>query len=379
VVTPVRDAAGRVASAVAVARDVTASYRAERELREGEARWRAIMQSAVDGIIMIDRRGRIQSFSTGAERLFGYRADEAIGRNVSILMPAPYAAEHDHYLKRYQDTHERRIIGIGREVTGLRKDGTTFPIHLSVAEASIEGEIRFIGIVRDLTDRVAIEHRLREESGLARIGELAAVLAHEIRNPLAAVSGAIQMLGAQLPPESEDQEIVSEVLTRITGLSELMNDLLLYARPPTPQLTSVDLAELSNDVTTIFRADPHWQGLTVRMIGQAQPAEADPQLLKMAMENLLQNAAQAMAGRGVLTLQLADAAGQVHLDVLDTGGGIPLDIQAKIFEPFFTTKATGTGLGLATVRRIVESFGGNVRILSSSPEGTAMRVSLKPA
>jgi PAS domain S-box-containing protein len=377
VVSPIRDEQGRVVRALAVGRDLTAQHRIERERRAGDARWRAIVESAVDGIVVIDRRGRIEFFNPAAERLFGFRRAEVLDHNVSMLMPMPYAAEHDHYIKRYQDTREAKIIGIGREVTGLRKDGTTFPMHLSVAEASIEGEVKFVGIIRDLTDRVAMESRLREESGLARIGELAAVLAHEVRNPLAAISGAIQMIGDQLPATSEDREIVSEVLTRINGLSNLMNDLLLYARPPKPQPTSVDLAELAADVRTVFRADPERQGLDIRIEGRADPVEVDPQLLKIALENLLQNAAHATGGTGILTIRFERANGRVHLDVIDRGSGIPADIQGQVFQPFFTTKARGTGLGLATVRRIVESLGGDVRILDSSTEGTIMRVSLQ--
>ena len=200
-VWPIRDHAGQVVGASVLARDLTAQRRAERAQRGSEARWRAIIESAVDGIILIDRRGRIEFFNPAAERLFGYRADEVIGRNVSMLMPSPYADEHDHYLKRYLMTGERHIIGIGREVTGRRKDGSDVPgPPVGRPSSTLDGETKFTGIVRDLTDRVRLEKKLREESGLVRVGELAAVLAHEIKNPLAAVSGAIQMLSEHMSP-----------------------------------------------------------------------------------------------------------------------------------------------------------------------------------
>src|SRR6185503_17403593 len=133
-----------------------------------------------------------------AERLFRYTEAQVVGRNVNMLMPSPFHEEHAGYLKRYLSTGERRIIGIGREVTGLRQDGTTFPLHLSVGELSLGGEPKFTGILHDLSARVRMEEQLREQAALARLGEMAAVIAHEIKNPLAGVRGAIQVIGGRL-------------------------------------------------------------------------------------------------------------------------------------------------------------------------------------
>ena len=143
------------------------------------------------------------AFNHGAERLFGYRALDAIGHNVNMLMPSPYHEEHDAYLARYLETGVQKIIGIGREVTGLRNDGTTFPIHLSVGEMAVEGERKFTGIIHDLSARTRIEEQLREQTALARLGEMAAVIAHEVKNPLAGVRGAIQVIGTRLPKDSQ--------------------------------------------------------------------------------------------------------------------------------------------------------------------------------
>lgn len=375
-ITPVADAEGRVIGAVAVGRDITEQRRADFALRRSEARWRAVIDSAVDGILVIDRRGRLESFNPAAERLFGYRAEEVLGQNVSILMPEPYATEHDGYLRRYLETRDPRIIGSGRDVTGRRRDGSTFPLHLSVAEASIEGETKFTGIVRDLTDRVAMEVQLRHESGLARIGELAAVLAHEVKNPLAAVSGAIQMLAGLLPPEGEEQRVVEEVLQRIDGLSNLMSDLLLYARPPQPSIMPIDVAELLQSVVSFLKADPAWQGVDVALDGKPARIAADPHLVKIALQNLLMNAMQAMRGRGTIGVIVSEVGHMAHVDVVDSGPGMSAAVQARVFTPFFTTKARGTGLGLATVRRIAESHSGAVSILRTSASGTAMRLSI---
>jgi two-component system sensor kinase FixL len=333
---PVQEPDGRVVGAVITTRDMTAQRRAERALGRSEARWRAIVDSALDAIVLINRHGRIESFNPAACRMFGYTAEEVIGRNVSVLMPEPYASEHDHYLRRYQMTGERRILGIGREVTGRRKDGTRFPAHLTVGELAFEGEPFYTGIVRDLTERVSLETRLREESGLVRLGELAAVLAHEVKNPLAAVSGAVQMLGEHLTGE-EDREIVQEILRRLEGLGSLMTDLLIYARPPRPRMSEVDVTGLMKALIAFFASDPAWRDLRVTVHGALDGLRADPELLKVAFQNLLLNAAQAMHGRGDITVTLQQSNDIAHLDVSDSGPGIPPEVREKLFTPFFTT------------------------------------------
>jgi PAS domain S-box-containing protein len=374
-VSPMRDAGANVAGVVVTVRDQTAQRRTERNLRSSEARGRAIIEGAVDAIILIDRHGGIEAFNPAAERLFGYTSDEVLGRNVSMLMPEPVAAEHDHYLRRYAMTGERHIIGVGREVTAKRRDGTTFPAHLSVAELSIEGEVKFTGIVRDLTERVRLEVKLREESGLVRLGELAAVLAHEVKNPLAAVSGAIQVLSARLPL-AEDREIAGEVLRRLDALSAMMSDLLLYARPPKPRLAPVQIGDLIDGLIAFMRHDRNWSDLHMRMEGTAPAVFADAELLKVALQNLLVNAAQAMDTRGDILVRLGSDGGAVHIDVVDCGTGIAPDILPRLFTPFFTTKARGTGLGLPTVRRIAEAHGGRVEVVSSDAGGTHVRFTL---
>jgi two-component system sensor kinase FixL len=373
--SPIRDADGRGSAAVLLARDLTAQRRAEQALRRSEERWRSIIETAVDAIVLINRRGTIEFINPAAERIFGYPAPEVVGRNVSMLMPEPYASEHDHYLRRYQMTGDRRIIGIGREVRARRKDGTTLPVHLSVAELTVDGETKFTGIVRDLTERVGLEVRIREESGLVRIGELAAVLAHEVKNPLAAVSGAVQMLSDHLTAP-EDQEIVQEILRRLDGLGALMTDLLLYARPPRPKPQAIDVMELLRALTAFLKVDPAWHDVTVDVHGTARPVWADPELLKVVFQNLLLNAAQAMQFQGAIRIDLHQIGNTAFIDVHDAGPGIPPEVRSKLFTPFFTTKARGTGLGLATVRRIVESHRGKVEVFQSGREGTTMRVVL---
>src|SRR5262245_39963670 len=184
--------------------DLSSRVAIEDALRKSEERLRSIVESAVDGIVVIDDRGLIQAFSPSAERLFGYTRDEAIGRNVSMLMPSPDREQHAGYVRHYIETGEQKVIGIGREVIAVKKDGTRFPVHLSVGEIVSEGKRSFTGILHDLTDRVALEQRLAEQKSLAKLGEMAAVVAHEVKNPIAGIRGALQVITSRMPADQRD-------------------------------------------------------------------------------------------------------------------------------------------------------------------------------
>src|SRR5436190_6154210 len=244
-------------------------------LRLSDARWRAVVDAAVDGIIVIDSRGRIEAFNAAAEKMFGYAESELIGQNIKVLMPEPYRSQHDGYLDHHLTTGERKIIGIGRAVNGLRRDGQAFPVHLSVGEFEIDGEKHFTGILHDLSRRTELEERLREASALARLGEMAAVIAHEVRNPLAAVRGAIQVIGSRLPAATDDAAIVKEVLARIDGLNDLIQDLLVFARPPAPKPARVDLHALLGSVISLLKRDPALGDLDFSVSGEVPHALAD--------------------------------------------------------------------------------------------------------
>ena len=356
--------------------DLSARVRLEEQLRASEARWRSIVESAVDGIVVIDSKGHIEAFNPAAERLFGYAEREVIGQNVNMLMPSPYQEEHDGYLARYLTTGVRKIIGIGREVTGRHRDGTRFPVHLSVGEMSVNGERKFTGILHDLSVRIEMEERLREQTALARLGEMAAVIAHEVKNPLAGIRGAIQVIGGRLPKDSKDAAVVKEIVNRIDALNELMKDLLLFARPPQPRPTVVDVAALIRTTADLLSGDPTLKGIAVEIEGAVPPLPADAELLKIVFQNLLMNGAQAMQGRGAIHVMLEPVNGVCRVTVRDSGPGIPADVRERIFTPFFTTKARGTGLGLPTAKRIVEAHGGSIAVDCPPGGGTTVEVGL---
>jgi two-component system sensor kinase FixL len=356
--------------------DLSSRVTLEERLRASEARWRSVIDSAVDGVIVIDVTGCIESFNPAAERLFGYTEAEVLGKNVNVLMPSPYHEEHDGYMSRYLTTGEKKIIGIGREVKGLRRDGTTFPLRLSVGEMNVNGERKFTGIVADLSARVRMEEQLREQTSLARLGEMAAVIAHEVKNPLAGIRGAIQVIGGRLPKESKDAAVVKEILNRIDTLNELIKDLLLFARPPHPRPLPVDLAGLVRMTADLLAGDPALTGIAIHINGAAPPVMADAELLKIVFQNLLVNSAQAMQGRGDIRVTLQPVNGVLRVTVRDAGPGISADVLERIFTPFFTTKARGTGLGLATAKRIVEAHAGRIAIDSAPGGGTTVTVEL---
>lgn len=343
------------------------------------ARWRAIIDAAVDGIIVIDSRGRIEAFNAAAERMFGYAEAEVVGQNVSVLMPEPHRARHDGYIGHHLETGEKKIIGIGRAVNGMRRDGQVFPLHLSVGEFEIDGQMHFTGILHDLSRRAELEERLREATALARLGEMAAVIAHEVKNPLAAVRGAVQVIGTRLPPQTNDGAIINEILARLDGLNDLIQDLLVFARPPAPKPVRTDLGRLVESVVEMLNRDPAFRDLGVTIEGKVPHARADANLLTVALQNLLINAGQAQQGRGTVRVTLHAEPDALGIRIADEGPGIPAEIRADLFRPFKTTKARGTGLGMATAKRLIESQGGTIAVECPPAGGTVVTLTIPAA
>jgi len=294
-------------------------------------------------------------------------------------MPEPDRSQHDGYLEHFLRTGEKKIIGIGRAVTARRADGQRFPVHLSVGEFEIDGEKHFTGILHDLTPRAELEERLREATALARLGEMAAVIAHEVRNPLAAVRGAVQVIGSRLPPTTNDAAIIKEIIARIDGLNDLIQDLLVFARPPAPKPSRHDLRSLIGAVATLLKGDPAMRDLEITIDGDLPPAWADANLITIALQNLLINAAQAQQCRGTIQVNLRPAGGSHRIEIVDHGPGIPAEIRNDLFRPFKTTKARGTGLGMATARRLLESQGGTIAVECPRSGGTVITLTIPAA
>jgi two-component system sensor kinase FixL len=344
-------------------------------LRKSEERLRSIVESAVDAIVVIDDRGLIQAFNPSAERLFGYTISEVMGQNVNMLMPSPDHERHDGYLQHYLTTGEHRIIGIGREVTGLKKNGTRFPVHLSVGEMKSEGKRSFTGILHDLSDRVALEQRLIEQKSLAKLGEMAAVVAHEVKNPIAGIRGALQVITSRMPVEQRDRAILLDIITRLDALDRIVQDMLMFARPRALRQEAITLGALIGDTASMIERDPGMVNLEISVTGATDIA-GDRELLQVVFQNILMNAAQAMEGQGRIDVTIADLDGLCRVSVADHGPGMPEEVQQKAFDAFFTTKHRGTGLGLPIAKRVVEAHGGTIHIDTPPDGGTTISVEL---
>ncbi|MFN8061289.1 MAG: PAS domain S-box protein [Vicinamibacterales bacterium] len=473
-------------------------------LERAEALNQSLIETAVDGIVVINATGQIELFNSSAERLFGYSKDEALGRNVTLLMPLAYGERHDDYLTSYLSTGERRIIGIGREVEGRHRSGRTFPIWLSVSEMTVGGERKFTGIVHDLTERrraetesrlqrerfdlaargavdglvewdfesrepflseraytligrrpdkftptiesvvaaihpedrepVAealahhlkdrtpfnVEFRLRTGSGdyrwfhssgqaiwnddgqplrmagsivdisrrreaeealrqqatLVQLGQMAAVVAHEVRNPIAGVRGVIDVLVKRRPPGDPERAIMLEMASRLVALDQLVEDLLVFARPKAISLGQTSLLSVLASAASVIRSTPDFDGVELTLPTEDAQLVADADVLGRAFLNILINAAQAMQGRGRIVVSATRDAKSMRVTVADTGPGMPPHVQEHLFEPFFTTKKRGTGLGLLVTRRAITQHGGALEIESTVGVGTRVHVRL---
>lgn len=345
-------------------------------LETSEAMYQAVAETIVDGLVVIDRAGTIAWTNRATQQMFGYEAAELAGRNVSMLMTSADSSHHDGYLRRYLATGERRIIGIGRQVTGRRKDGSEFPLSLAVGETMVDGERRFTGILRDLSEAKRLEQLLQERQTLARIGELAAVVAHEVRNPLAAIRGVVEVIQTRFPDDSSDRKVLGDLLTRVDSLDHLVGDLLVYARPTPPVFRQAPVLGLVRDTASLVANDPAATPLTFEVAGEDAELRLDPAQMGRAVLNLMTNAAQAMRHQGVVRVTGTRAGSRYRLTFSDDGPGMPADVAARCLEPFFTTKTRGTGLGLPIARRVVEEHGGTFTITTTPGVGTEVTIDL---
>lgn len=332
------------------------------------ARLKSIVETAVDGIITIDERGTVESFNAAAERIFDYTADEVIGRNVSMLMPAPYHQEHDDYLRRYTSTGEARIIGIGREVTGRRRDATTFPMRLSVGEFWLEGRRLFTGIVHDLTQEKRAEERALQAERLAAVGQMITVLTHESRNLLQLCQANLELLDMEISDRPEAIKIASRIQQAQDRLTHLFGDLREYAAPIHLEREPYHLGRLVGQVLDELTSTYDDRQIQLQEVAHEvdQRCSIDPFRMHQVFRNLLENSIVACRDPVEISVLWSSAVcgdrPALEIAVRDNGPGLSPAQKQVVFEPFFTTKRNGTGLGLAISRRIVEAHGGRIAI-----------------
>jgi PAS domain S-box-containing protein len=388
VVAPAIDAQGRVTGARCSVRDLADRKSAERGLREREAMLRGIVDSAADAIVAIDAQGAIRSFNPAAQRTFGYELEEVLGRNVKLLMPQPFCDEHDGYLRRYAATGVRHIIGLGRELIGIRKDGTTFPMELTISEAvTAEGSL-FTGIVRDISTRRRMEEEFRRAQKMEVVGRLASGIAHDFNNLLAGIIGCSGQVLRSLEPGHPATESVNEIKCAAERGAALSRELLNFGRPKSGAAVPVRLNDVVRTSEHMLRQvigeDVHMQ---VELCASGAPIRGDGSRLEQILTNLAVNARDALpkGGRLKISTREIELVRDMHvrglalhtgryavLEVEDTGTGMDDATLDRLFEPFFTTKdvGLGTGLGLYTVYGIVHQLGGAVDVASKLGAGT---------
>ncbi|MCW1431930.1 PAS domain S-box protein [Novosphingobium sp. JCM 18896] len=371
-----------------ITRDVTdeAAVRASIETREQHLQ--SILATVPDAMIIIDEVGTITSFSAAAERLFGYAEAELIGRNVSCLMPQPDRGRHDEYIAHYLKTGERRIIGVGRVVVGQRRDGSTFPMELSVGEAGEDGQRVFTGFIRDLTAKEQDELKLKElqaelvhVSRLSAMGTMASTLAHELNQPLAAVALYLETIRDMLDEQDGEpfaslRSVMDDAAQETLRAGHIVRRLRDFVARGEVDKNLHDLPQVIAEACQLALVGARERGVRsfFAVDPAATPVLVDRVQVQQVLVNLMRNAIEAMADSPIRDLKVASTLrhdGLIEVTIEDSGPGIAEEIHEQLFKAFTSTKAGGMGLGLSICRTIIEAHGG--RIWVEHPDGGGTR------
>lgn len=360
-----------------------------RVLQLNEVRWQAILDTARDAIICIDRSGEVTLFNRAAEAIFGYAAADVLGRNVRMLMPSPYQEEHDTYLANYHETGAPKAIGRVREVQARRSNGEVFPIELSVSEARVADQVIYSAFIRDVSDRRAMESALDEARRLAEqrerladIGAITARIVHDLGNPLAGLSMQAQLIHRRVTrtPERPAQDLAAaaeRIVAEVRRLDDLVKDFLDFARQQRLDVRTIALPPFLQRVMDLWEpvATARRIELTMDVPEDVSEISGDEDKLRRVLDNLVKNAVEAIDhGPGHVALKVRRADERVRFTVSDDGPGVPAAVE--MFKLFETTKRNGSGLGLSISKQIVLAHGGNIGFERLAPHGTAFHVDL---
>jgi len=358
-----------------------------------EAEFEALLDAAVDGIIITDHTGCILRLNKATERLFDYREEELIGQSIRLIMPEKDARAHDRYMRNYLRTGQAKIIGIGRELEARRKDGSLFPIALSIGEARLRDRLHFVGLIRDLTtQKRAEEEALRQRelmnhaSRLTTMGEMAAAMAHELNQPLSAITNytaACQRLLARGDAEatSELQRALGEIGSQAHRAAEVIQRVRDFARSRASGREAVRIAALIEQIMPLLQLDARSNRveLHIRIESGLPEIHADPIQLQQVLLNLVRNAIDAMQSLPEPERRVDLRAGmlndaELQIEVIDRGTGVSEEAARQLFTPFFTSKEKGMGMGLAISRSIVAAHGGTLDFRNNPLAGATFRV-----
>jgi len=350
----------------------------ERQLQGHRLLLAHILDTSADGIVSLDAQNRITTWNRGAEQIFGYSEEEMLGHHVSKLFPP--GADIEGELEDLRDSVERD--GLVRNHYGERVTKGGRRIRTEVSTTILRDEKgEYCGrasIFRDVTERDRIRNELARRESLAAIGEMAAAVAHEIKNPLAGIGGAVKVIGKDFPVDDPRHEVVQEIQDQVKRLDNTIREMLTFARPATPHATDLDLQEFLDRIMRVMGEEPQVKSHEVKLeVPPGLAVHADPQLLENIVVNLILNAAQALGRNpGHITVRAFEAGGSTNLEVADDGPGIPDDVLPRLFKPFFTTRTRGTGLGLTIVRKFVGVMGGRIEVETGRGRGTTFTIVL---
>lgn len=352
------------------------------------------MNAFVEAIIVMAADGTIERFNTTAEKMFGYKAEEIKGKSIGILMPSPDHDWHNNYVKRYLQTGNAKIIGIGREVQARRRDGSTFTAHLAVGEVGWHGQRRFVGMLRDLTDTKAAEERtLRQHqemikaSRVTTMGEMAAAIAHELNQPLSAItnyaSASLRMLKKGVENQEDVEKALAHIDTQAHRAGEIIRRLRNFVKPANINLEVVNIASIIDEVMPLAELDARANNITLTIDVPRDLPEivADQLQIQQVILNLLRNGVDAMKDSPPEDRQLrmeayCSGSDEIRIDIIDRGQGVPEDIKDNLFDPFFSTKSDGMGMGLAICQTIAKAHSGRLAFLKNPEIGTTFSISL---
>lgn len=352
----------------------------------------SILNTSPDAILAIDENGILVSFNKAAEQMFGYSAAEALGQNVKTLMPSPFREQHDSYIGRYLKTGERRIIGVGRTVSGKRRNGTIFPMELAVDEVKMRDGWVFTGFIRDLTERQEAEARLQSAqselthmSRFSAMGEMASALAHELNQPLAAITNYMNGAKRILASDNVEATLLSEAIEKSADQAGRAGDIIRRLREflerGETDKSATSVAELVKETAALAFVGAEEHGVEVRLelSPEIDRVFVDRIQIQQVLVNLVRNAIDALATcsqREIVVATKASDNDMIEFTVADTGIGLPAESADALFEPFFTTKENGMGVGLSICRTIVESHGGHIWATPNTDVGSVFHFTI---
>ena len=339
---------------------------------------KSVVENANEAFVTIDENHKVVFYNQAAEQTFGYSAQEVIGRDLNVILGPTCPADHYEAVLRYIEAKEPKLIGHATELTPSRKDGSTFPALISFSVAEVEGHLFFTAIVRDLTERKAIEAQIRRTEHLAALGQVVAEVTHEIKNPLMMIGGFARQLAKKVDEKTSrgKLKIITEEVERLEGLLKELNDLYL---PRSLNFEDVDLNMLLEETCALAESSCKKKGL--KLVKDLDPAKiyvkADRGRIKQVFLNVIKNSIEAMSEEGVLSVKSRLKDDKLEISIADNGPGIPERQLQKVMAPFFTTKSQGTGLGLPVSKKIIEEHqGSSFSLTSREGRGTVIKITM---